>query len=509
MPRSAEDRFNAGKSVSSEFGNFSNAPRPLVRKIPDPEPFPIEALNGLLGDAAAAIHDQSQAPEAMCTQAVLAAATLAVQGHANVELPTGQKRPVSCFFLTVADSGERKSRVDELALGPVSKHEASLRERYDEDFPAWQNGQDAWEKQRAQILGDKKGYPDQNAKRLALNDLGTAPSAPLLPMQVCPEPTYEGLVKMLITGQPSIGVFSAEGGQFVGGHGMTMENKLRTAAGLSSLWDGTPIKRVRAGDGAVTLPGRRVSLHLMAQSGVMAIILSDAMLADQGLLSRVLLTAPRAASGTRFWREPNPSSDIAIKAYSWRLLSILETPMPTAEGKNNELLPRTLPLSLEARTKWIAFSDHVEHLIGPGGDMEPIKGLANKLAEHAARLAAILALVENLDAEAVSGSHMDAGIDLVQHYAGEALRLFAAIAISENLRIAQEVLDWLMNKWGKPEVSLPDIYQNGPNAIRDKQSASRIVNILVDHGWLEPIDGGGVLAGKKRRDAWKIIRVAA
>ncbi len=327
-------------------------------------------------------------------------------------------------------------------------------------------------------------------------------------MRVCPEPTYEGLVKMLISGQPSIGVFSAEGGQFVGGHGMTMENKLRTAAGLSCLWDGAPIKRVRAGDGAVTLPGRRVSLHLMAQSGVMAMMLSDPMLLDQGLLSRVLLTAPRAASGTRFWKEPNPDSDITLRAYGSRLLSILEAPKPTAEGKENELTPRTLPLSAAARAKWIAFSDHVERLIGPGGPMEPIKGLANKLAEHSARLAAVLALVENLDADEVTGSHMDAGIDLVQHYAGEALRLFAASAISESLRAAQGVLDWILNKWDKPEISLPDIYQKGPNAIRDKQSALTVVKILVDHGWLVPIEGSGDLDGKKRRDVWTIIRGA-
>ena len=37
-----------------------------------------------------------------------------------------------------------------------------------------------------------------------------------------------------------------EGGQFIGGHGMTPEAMLRTAAGLSCLWDGEPIKRVRA-----------------------------------------------------------------------------------------------------------------------------------------------------------------------------------------------------------------------------------------------------------------------
>ncbi len=46
---------------------------------------------------------------AICAQSVQAAATLAVQGHADVELPTGHARPVSGFYVTVAATGDRKS----------------------------------------------------------------------------------------------------------------------------------------------------------------------------------------------------------------------------------------------------------------------------------------------------------------------------------------------------------------------------------------------------------------
>ena len=87
-------------------------PRPLVRELPPADPFPIEALDGVLGPAARAIHARVQAPLAVCAQSVLAAATLAVQGHSDVELPTGQARPVSGYFLTVAGSGERKTSAD-------------------------------------------------------------------------------------------------------------------------------------------------------------------------------------------------------------------------------------------------------------------------------------------------------------------------------------------------------------------------------------------------------------
>jgi hypothetical protein len=95
-------------------------PRPLMREMPPADPFPIEAL-GPLAAAAKAIHDRVQAPLAICGQSVLAAATLAVQGHANVELPIGGKRskPLSSYFVTVAESGERKTEADHHALWAI------------------------------------------------------------------------------------------------------------------------------------------------------------------------------------------------------------------------------------------------------------------------------------------------------------------------------------------------------------------------------------------------------
>ena len=86
------------------------------------------------------------------------------------------------------------------------------------------------------------------------------------------------------------------------GHGMADDAKLRTASGLSALWDGAAIKRVRV-DGTTILPDRRLSAHLMMQPDVAAGWLSDRVLADQGLLSRVLVSAPGSNAGIRFWRE--------------------------------------------------------------------------------------------------------------------------------------------------------------------------------------------------------------
>jgi hypothetical protein len=479
-------------------------PRPLMRELPPADAYPVDALGDLLGSAAKAIHDRVQAPLAICAQSVLAAATLAVQGHADIMLPTGQAKPLTNFYLTIAATGERKTAVDTEALWPVRKHEAALREKDEALRLEYLNDKTAWEKAREAAIKEAKG--DRALIKVALDTLGPAPLAPLVPLLTCPEPTYEGLCKLFAVGWPSLGIFASEGGQFIGGHGLSEDAKLRTAAGLSNAWDGEPIKRVRAVDGVVVLPGRRLAMHLMAQPDVAAAMLNDPLLVDQGLLSRFLATAPGAASGTRMWHEPSPESDGAMKKYGARLLAILERPLPLAPDTQNTLAPRVLPLSAEATTLWTGFYNHIEARVGAGGELEQVRGLANKLPEHAARIAAVLTLVRDLEAAEVGAAEMVAGVELAQYYAAEALRLYGASRVSGKLRQAQGLINWLTSVWTEPVVSLANIYQYGPNAIRDKETALELVRVLVDHGWLIATQDGAVIAGHHRRHAWRIVK---
>jgi hypothetical protein len=479
-------------------------PRPLMRELPPADPFPADALGDVLGAAARAIRDRVQAPLAICAQSIISAATLAVQAHADVVLPIGQARPLSGYFVSVAETGERKSACDTEATWPIRRRETALREEYDIELPSYLNAKAAFEKARKSAEG--KGRGDAAKIKVALDALGPAPVPPLVPMLTCPEPTFEGLCKLFAIGHPSLGLFATEGGQFIGGHGMKDDAKLRNAAGLSDLWDGTAIRRVRSLDGASVLPGRRLAWHVMAQPAVADILFRDALLLDQGLLSRILVTAPDSAAGTRLWRDEQPETDRDLKRYGARLLDILETLLPLAPGKANELQPRNLPLSPQARVLWIAFADYVENNIAPGGELEPVRGLANKLPEHAARLAGVLRLTEEINAREIDAATMDAGIAIAEHYAAEALRLFGSARIGGHLRLAQKLLSWLLVVWGELCISLPDIYQKGPNAIRDKATAVRLVGVLEDHGWLYRIPQGAVVAGQTRRDAWRIIR---
>ena len=459
----------------------------------------------MLGGAVKAIHDKIQAPIAICAQSVLSVASLAVQAHADVMLPIGQSKPVSNYFMSIAASGERKTASDNEAMTPVKEYEKALLAQYCTDQVTWKNAFDAHEKQRQNILKDNK-LKTAESRAAALDKIGRPPSAPLMPMLTCPEPTFEGLCRLLLNGHPSLGIFSNEGGQFIGGHGMNEENKLKTGAAISGAWDGEPIKRVRAVDGATIMPGKRVSMHLMVQPGVAHRMLSDPTLADQGLLSRMLISAPESNVGNRFSREVSAESIRALDVYNARIKVILETPYPLAKDKENELEPRIAKLNEKATKAYWGFCNHTEKLMATGGAMETIRPFANKLPEHAVRLACVLALTENLHIQAINEHHLAAGIQLAQYYASEALRIFDASQIAPELELAIRLLYHLQHNWELDVISLPDIYQRCLNAIRDNRAASKIVAILEAHGWMVKIEGGAIIKDVRRKEAWKIIK---
>ena len=153
------------------------------------------------------------------------------KGCADVELPMGHAKPLSGFFVSVAATGERKSAVDQRHCGRCT----SARPRCVKLPPA--NGSNM-KTTRDRLEGSAREAAVQKAKgdrarsKAALDAFGSAPLPPLEPMLTCGEPTYEGLCKLLAVGQPSVGIFAAEGGQFIGGHGMADDAKLRTAAGI-------------------------------------------------------------------------------------------------------------------------------------------------------------------------------------------------------------------------------------------------------------------------------------
>lgn len=481
----------------------AEGPQPLVRVTPPSAPYPVAAL-GTLRDAVEAVQGMTLAPVAIAAQSALAVASLAVQGFADVQT-LGGARPVAIFALTVAKSGERKSACDRPFLRAIRAREREAEIAYRADRDDWKRRQAIWKAQSDGIVsGSRKKGGDRLAAEAELRALGPEPQPPRLVDRTVTEPTFEGLTKLFADGQPSLGLFSDEGGQFLGGHAMSSDNRQKTLAALNALWDGHPIKRTRAGDGHTTLHNRRLAIHLMVQPTVARAFMADPLAADTGFLPRFLMCEPRSTIGTRLHAnaKENPS---ALASFERRLGEILATPLPI-DPESGGLQLRCLSLSAEARELLVAYHDKVERSQSSGGDMANLTGTASKSAEQAARLAGVLTLWRDLEAVEVQAADMASAIDLARFYLLEASRLAEVANVSAEIDRAEQLRRWLLESWPEPEVTVRDVVNRGPNALRDSPTARAALSQLEAHGWLVPLEKGTVVRGSRRSVAWRVVR---
>ena len=491
------------------------APQPLIREIAKGADYPIDAL-GPLRAVVEAVQSTTQAPTAIATQSALSVASLAVQGHADVETLAGYSN-VSLFCLTIAQSGERKSACDKLVMSGLRDVERDRSDNYRNEMSDWQTSLKIWTAKHDRMIKDAAGGRAKKTceAEVDLASLGPSPEQPQSPKIIVSEPTLEGLVKLYLVGQPTLGLFSDEGGGFLGGHAMNSDNRLKTIAGLSNLWGGDALDRVRAGDGATTLYGRRLAVHLMVQHVAARPLLSDPVASGQGFLARFLITEPASTIGTRLNQTYSNATDPAIIATSSRLSHILNHPLPTREGQERELEPRALTLSTDAKALLFEYYKATELAQVQGGELEQVKSFASKSPEQAARIAGVLTLWGDLTATVVAASVMSDAIELAQFYLLEAKRLAETATVSENVEKAERLRRWLLDSW--PSIAtargrdastiIPrDVVIHGPNSLRETATVKKLMVVLAAHGWLVEMEKGTVIDGQSRQLAYRIAR---
>ena len=497
--------LNTGPNIVRS--KVSETPTPLVRKFPPAGRYPIEAL-GPLEHIVTAVHRFTQAPVAICAASALSTASLVLQGFADVQSLAGPK-PLSLYVLTVAKSGERKSTCDGPFISGIREFEKEQALGSEIAFQKHLNDHAIWSTLRngimAKLKKPTKAISRQEAEQ-KLELLGPEPNVPPSTDRIASEPTYEGLTRMFKEGQPALGIFSDEGGQFLGGYGMNSDNKQKTLAALNDLWGGNPIRRTRQGDGSYTLHNRRLAAHLMVQPTVAHALLADPLAVDTGFLARFLIAQPESTIGTREYAK-SVFDKKCILAFEICQKNILNNPLPVDE-KTNELQLRRLGLSTEAESVLITFADEVELLQAKGGDYEGITGTASKSAEQAARLAGVLTLWKDFHGVSVERTEMEQAIELARFYLNEAKRLVDIAIVSRELQMAEELRKWIIKNNKDGYLLLSDIIQNGPNNIRDKSTASKLVKIIEDAGWLKKVPNGITIRGKARSTAYQLAELA-
>ena len=442
------------------------SPRPLIESNPLAEPYPVQALGGILGPAVERMAEVIGVPQALAAQSVLAASALATQGHVGLQLD-GRNYPLSLYLITVAASGDRKTAADRFALLPVRQWEREQWQRYREQLARYRVAQ-----RQAQRLNPAD--PDSTNGM----SLEAEPSAPRL---ITTDPTIEALVKGLCHDLPSMGLFCDEGGQFLGSSTMSRDNRLKAVTTLSSLWDGSPIDRARSMAGeSLRAYDRRLSLHLMLQPYLAMQLLSDPLLQGQGILGRCLMTWPASLAGQRSYQAVDLSQDPALKRYHHRLSALFYQPWSLSADGALRLSP--LSLSPLARRRWIDLHDAIEAQLGEFGELASVRPSGSKAADNLLRVAGILAVVE--ESSVVEVDHIQRASSLVGYYLTEIQRLTEQEPVCRVKEEADRLLRWLQVKDWK-RFSIRDLNRNGPRfARKSSRHAAKLLVELLDHQWL-------------------------
>lgn len=471
-------------------------PEPLMPEIRSAA-YPIDALPVIVADAVIEVQQVVQAPMAMVACSAMATVSAACQARNDVERARGLTGPSSLYFLTVAESGERKSTLDGYFSKPIHDYEkqqaadaeAKLKE-YAADFAHW-----AATKKGLEQAATKKA---ENSSKLqnAAKDLRQhlrdheeqKPAAPIIPRLIYRDTTPEALLYGIAKEWPSVALMSSEGGIVFGGHGMSKESLTRNLATINELWDGKPIRTDRRGMDASHHADGRMTVAIQVQPVILkAFVDASAQQArGSGFLARFLVACPESTQGKRLFIEA-PEHWPMLEHYRARITELLNLPQQVDHGRVN---PNMLYLSHEAKQVWVAFHDEVEVQLTEDGELHNVRDVASKIADNAARLAALFHVMADGMGN-IDGLNMANACRIARWHLNESRRLLNA-PTTPAANHAQVLDRWLMKKFKEKfvtKMSFTDILKHGPSTLREKALLERALADLIELKRAKLVDG--------------------
>lgn len=464
--------------------------------IPDPLPehrivleYPTDALGEILGEAAKRLAYHVQVPEGMAAQSVLAVASLVAQAYVNVSIPSviGTK-PISLYFLTVAESGDRKSSVDALALSALNDYETDRLSNFKSEIESYDAAVNAWKIRRESIVKTVQSNmtaPEQKELEEELFDLEKSkPILPARPNIMFSEPTPEGIFRHYQQALPNAGLFSDEGISFFNGHGMKDDAKGRMIGMLSHLWDGKTLSRTRGAlEESGILTDCRLSAHLMLQPIVAEKIFTDPIMQGQGIMARFLIFDTPSMAGRRFLKDRDLTNgarnDPAVIRY-WETVKTLLARKININEQTGGLVLASMEIYGDALKVWSDIHDSIEAKIAHGQIFEHIKPFASKGAEQVARISVVLAVFE--EEQSPNVNHIQRASVIVDYYLKSMANRMKETQYDKDELFARDLLGWIKSNGGVLRCN--DFKSIKPPSIRPAKIARKILNILVEQGYL-------------------------
>ena len=521
-------------SSTSVEVDFPHEPEILSRTVESPQNFPFDSLGEILAPVARKIYDHVQAPDAVVGSSVLAAANLAVQPFVNISLGDGRDVLLTLFFLTIADSGERKTAVREIVFREFYNYKEQQNEEYvekkidyDVEGASYKNQKQGLEastkltiKNTKKVLSEEEITTIIEENKAKLKEIEKSKPAPLMsPSMFHENVTTEALYKALLH-RPCVALVSDEAGIVFGGFSFNKDNIVKTTACFSSVWSSGKLDHGTIGKGQTDFSGRRCGLFLMGQPQVITPFLLKEMERNQGFVNRMLIAHPSSKAGTRTQKNSKWQDYEEIKQYNTHLRKILDIGLITkgTGAKFFDLDVQEIELSPEAEEVRSKFSQWKEDLL-KRKNSPAVKACLSRIEELSIRIAGTLQMFQELPSVfeersnkaitdiKINRDNMVRAIQLAKYYFSEYERVARSANLPEAIADAESLVCWLQQQASSYQW-LTNIVQKGPNSLRNTTYVKELLPILEDHSWVKKVPWNpkmkGEIGKKRRLGVWKV-----
>ena len=393
-------------------------------------PFPTHALPPRIRIPLLECLALTQSPPDLLASSALSVMSVAVQDKIDVIRPGGLRGPTSLYFLSIAESGERKSSGDRLMSQEVKTFDAEHDQKGRILHEQYRARLGSWEDRRRRLIARLSDEDLETEHHKVVSQLeehaAKKPVEPARPCLLLTDANRESIFVRLHKVWPSAALLSDDAGAVFAA---------RTLSDLglyNKLWDGDPITRDRVTSESFTVRGARLTLSLMTQWDVLMDFLKNrGQLAQSiGFIARALCCQPESTMGTRLTYGTEPVWQ-AMPFYRERVRELLAASV-RAPGQRPEP-PVAIEMTEAAKNSWIAFHNFVEINLGSAGFYSEVKDSGAKMAENAARMAAGFHFFEGKSG-LIDLESMDQAKEICSWYLGEAKR-FAAAQVGDPLDI--------------------------------------------------------------------------
>lgn len=459
--------------------------------------YPAYYLPPLILDAVNDVRRLTQASTPLIAASALCALATACQGLADVKRPgLPGVTPLSLYFLTLADSGERKTAADGFFFEPIRRLEKTMRQQYAECSANFESDKKIW---LAKIRGlqrrlEKESQAGRNTTAVEEELSQLMKAAPTLPVRMrfmLSDITPAALISELSLNPCTAVLHSNEAADLI--KGRTMNNLPM----FNRAWDGQTLDMDRKDQAdSQWVEGARLSTGFAVQPHALEFLCGKGgnYAREVGYLARTLVAFPNSTAGQRFVDESDNSDSLpsGILTFQSQVHQLL---LKAVERHHNGEARRVLTFEPQAKHRLVAFFNQIESKLNPQfGRLSPIKDFAAKAAEHAARMAAIFEMAQG-NAQTISEDSMQRALAIIKWYLWEFDRLFAKSPEEKNIeKHAEKILAWMRSKSPLAGFSAPrtftrrEIQQSGPRP-RDPESVSLVLQYLLNQGHIQSVSG--------------------